>query len=52
MYKWHVFTEVFNPSRGMMRVFLCDVYADTLAEAKRLARREVERGEVVIVEVA
>lgn len=35
MYRFNLMTEVFNPRRGMVRVLLQSVYADSAAEAKR-----------------
>lgn len=49
MREFHVFTEVFNPRRGMVECFLCSVFATSLAEAQQRGREEVGRGEVVIV---
>lgn len=49
MFEFHVFTEVFNPRLGMVEVFLCSVFADSMAEAKQRGRNHIERGEVLIV---
>ena len=49
MFEFHVFTEVFNPRVGVVECFLCSVFARSLAEAKQRGRREIERGEVLIV---
>lgn len=49
MNEFHVFTEVFNHRRGMVRVFLGSVY---VKEARRLARGHFERGEKRIIRQA
>jgi len=52
MTKYNVLTETFNPSLGMVETFLCSIYAADRAEALRLGRKEIERGEKLIVRVA
>lgn len=49
MNEYHVFTNVFNPNRGTVEVFLCSVFADSMAEAKQRGRKHIERGELLIV---
>lgn len=49
MNEYHLFTEVLNPRRGMVEVFLCSIYASTLAEARRLGRKEIAKGDKLIV---
>lgn len=43
--EYHVFTRIFNPSRGMVKIFLCSVHARNRKDAVKYGTEHLEVNE-------